>query len=155
MRTFDPLTPLQYAIRPTIRNHNTLNRDVVIKQIASSIGDVHKVNLTKPDKVILVEIYQVCYYPQLSTFPKAPKSMSWHAVIRYTFVEPLANSWTKTVCGMSVVPGDWEELKRYNLAELYQPAPKEPVVPKTETMQESVKKDEVSGSTATDSAEPK
>ncbi|TVY26440.1 tRNA acetyltransferase [Lachnellula hyalina] len=51
-------TSYSYAIRPTIRNHNTLKRDVVIKQIASSIADVHKVNLTKPDKVILVEIYQ-------------------------------------------------------------------------------------------------
>ncbi|TVY22001.1 tRNA acetyltransferase TAN1 [Lachnellula arida] len=51
-------TSYSYAIRPTIRNHSTLNRDVVIKQIASSIGDFHKVNLTKPDKVILVEIYQ-------------------------------------------------------------------------------------------------
>ncbi|KAH6677489.1 hypothetical protein B0J14DRAFT_344089 [Halenospora varia] len=47
-----------YAIRPTIRNHTTLKRDVVIKSIASSIADIHKVNLTKPDKVILVEIYQ-------------------------------------------------------------------------------------------------
>ncbi|TVY49196.1 tRNA acetyltransferase [Lachnellula occidentalis] len=51
-------TSYSYAIRPTIRNHNTLKRDGVIKQIASSIADVHKVNLTKPDKVILVEIYQ-------------------------------------------------------------------------------------------------
>jgi tRNA(Ser,Leu) C12 N-acetylase TAN1 len=31
----------------------------MIKQIASLIADVNKVNLTKPDKVILVEIYQV------------------------------------------------------------------------------------------------
>ncbi|KAG9236060.1 hypothetical protein BJ875DRAFT_248428 [Amylocarpus encephaloides] len=108
-----------YAIRPTIRNHNKpLKRDVVIQQIASSIGDAHKVNLTKPDKVIIVEVYQ-------------------------------------TVCGMSVMGNDWERLKRYNLAELYQPA-KLPA-PTAEAMQKSVKKDEASttGSTATDSTEPK
>ncbi|KUJ10632.1 uncharacterized protein LY89DRAFT_596078, partial [Mollisia scopiformis] len=71
-----------YAIRPTIRNHNTLKRDAVIKQIASSIADTHKVDLTNAEKVIVVDIYQ-------------------------------------TVCGMSVVGGDWEALKRFNLAELY------------------------------------
>lgn len=25
----------------------------------------------------------------------------------------------QTVCGLSVVPGDWDSLKRYNLTELY------------------------------------
>ncbi|KAF7876584.1 hypothetical protein EAF04_001672 [Stromatinia cepivora] len=47
-----------YAIRPTIRNHSTLKRDTVIKQVASLVNDNHKVNLTKPDKVIIIEIYQ-------------------------------------------------------------------------------------------------
>ncbi|TGO29569.1 hypothetical protein BPAE_0013g00200 [Botrytis paeoniae] len=47
-----------YAIRPTIRNHSTLKRDAVIKQVASLVDDNHKVNLTKPDKVIIIEIYQ-------------------------------------------------------------------------------------------------
>jgi len=76
-----------YAIRPSIRNHGTLNRDTVITQIASLIGEKHKVDLTKPEKVIIVEIYQ-------------------------------------TVCGMSVVGSDWDGLKRFNLAELYQLSPK-------------------------------
>ncbi|KAI1000303.1 hypothetical protein K3495_g7890 [Podosphaera aphanis] len=50
-----------YAIRPTIRNHNSLKRDVIIKQIAASISDSHKVDLTNPDHVIIVEVYQtVC-----------------------------------------------------------------------------------------------
>ena len=49
----------QYAIRPTVRNHNTLKRDAVIKQTASMIADRHRVDLTKPDKVVIVEIYQV------------------------------------------------------------------------------------------------
>ncbi|ESZ96671.1 hypothetical protein SBOR_2930 [Sclerotinia borealis F-4128] len=47
-----------YAIRPTIRNHSALKRDTVIKQVASLVDDDHKVNLTKPDKVIIIEIYQ-------------------------------------------------------------------------------------------------
>ncbi|KAI9643435.1 hypothetical protein NHQ30_008054 [Ciborinia camelliae] len=74
-----------YAIRPTIRNHSTLKRDIVIKQVASLVDDSHKVNLTKPDKVIIIEIYQ-------------------------------------TICGMSVVGDDWEDLKRYNLYELQSPS---------------------------------
>ncbi|KAN0101773.1 hypothetical protein V8E51_012283 [Hyaloscypha variabilis] len=48
-----------YAIRPTTRNHTTLKRDGVIKKIADMISDVHKVDLTAPEKVILVDIYQV------------------------------------------------------------------------------------------------
>ncbi|KAK0110420.1 hypothetical protein ONS96_002033 [Cadophora gregata f. sp. sojae] len=73
-----------YAIRPTTRAHTApLRRDLVIKSIANSISNVHKVDLTTPDKVILVEIFQ-------------------------------------SVCGMSVVGSDWEPLKRFNLAELYQ-----------------------------------
>lgn len=49
----------QYAIRPTIRNHSLLKRDVVINTIANLIDKSHKVSLTNPDKVILVELYQV------------------------------------------------------------------------------------------------
>ncbi|GAB1317274.1 hypothetical protein MFIFM68171_07484 [Madurella fahalii] len=72
-----------FAIRPSIRNHSNLKRDVVINSIAALVNDDrHKVNLTSPDKVILVDIYQA-------------------------------------VCGMSVVDGDWEALKRFNLTELY------------------------------------
>ncbi|KAK3305506.1 uncharacterized protein B0T15DRAFT_532526 [Chaetomium strumarium] len=78
--------PFTFAIRPTIRNHSNLKRDVVIHTIAGLINDDrHKVNLTSPDKVILVDVYQ-------------------------------------TVCGMSVVDGDWDELKRFNLTELYSQA---------------------------------
>ncbi|KAK4166684.1 tRNA acetyltransferase TAN1 [Cladorrhinum sp. PSN259] len=72
-----------FAIRPSIRNHSKLKRDVVINTIAGMINDDrHKVNLSSPDKVILVDVYQ-------------------------------------TVCGIGVVDGDWDELKRYNLTELY------------------------------------
>ena len=51
---------LQYAIRPTIRNHSTLERDTVIKRIAGLINNQrHKVSLDSPDKVILIDIFKV------------------------------------------------------------------------------------------------
>jgi hypothetical protein len=57
---------------------------------------------------------------------------------------------------MSVVDGDWEDLKRYNLAELYTaPSKKLPAAEEVVT-QEHVKKSEVStaGTAGTDSVEP-
>jgi hypothetical protein len=57
------LTAGQYAIRPSIRNHNTLHRSDVIKQTASLVADSHKVDLTKPDKVIIVDVFQVRIFP--------------------------------------------------------------------------------------------
>ncbi|WYZ34361.1 hypothetical protein EsH8_I_000637 [Colletotrichum jinshuiense] len=47
-----------YAIRPSIRSNHTLERDELIKQIASVVNPRHKVNLTNPDKVILVDVFQ-------------------------------------------------------------------------------------------------
>ncbi|KAK3936905.1 SGT1 protein-domain-containing protein [Diplogelasinospora grovesii] len=84
-----PTRAFTFAIRPTIRNHNTLKRDFVINEIAKMISDDrHKVNLKNPDKVILIELYQ-------------------------------------NVCGMSVVDGgEWEELRKYNITELYNQARK-------------------------------
>jgi tRNA acetyltransferase TAN1 len=38
----------------------------------------------------------------------------------------LADIRSQTVCGMSVVDGDWDDLKRYNLAELYTATSKKP-----------------------------
>lgn len=73
-----------YAIRPTIRNHNQLKRKDIIDAVANSIHDDHKVDLTKPNKTILIEVYQ-------------------------------------NVCGLAVVDNKWDELKRYNLNELYTP----------------------------------
>ncbi|KAH8903280.1 hypothetical protein BR93DRAFT_931304 [Coniochaeta sp. PMI_546] len=79
--------PYSFAIRPSIRNNNTLKREVIINQVAGLINNQrHKVDLEKPDKVILVEVYQ-------------------------------------NACGMSIVDGDyWNELKKYNLTELYSQA---------------------------------
>lgn len=51
----------QFAIRPSIRNNNTLKRDVIINTVAGLINnEQHKVDLEKPDKVILIEVYQAC-----------------------------------------------------------------------------------------------
>ncbi|KAH7197763.1 uncharacterized protein B0J16DRAFT_28039 [Fusarium flagelliforme] len=72
-----------YAIRYNIRNHTAFKSSEVIKKIADLVSPKHKVNLSNPDKVVLVEIFQ-------------------------------------TFCGVSVVDGkESEELKRYNLNELY------------------------------------
>ncbi|KAF2459397.1 hypothetical protein BDY21DRAFT_338138 [Lineolata rhizophorae] len=72
----------KFAIRPSFRNHNTLTREAVIKQVAAAVGAGHKVNLTDYDALILVEVY-------------------------------------KNVCGMSVVGKYYDQLKRFNLAEIY------------------------------------
>ncbi|KZZ93439.1 THUMP domain containing protein [Moelleriella libera RCEF 2490] len=48
-----------YAIRHNIRNHNALKSVDVIKKVANLIDDKHKVNLGQPDKVILIEIFQL------------------------------------------------------------------------------------------------
>ncbi|RGP63295.1 dihydropteroate synthase [Fusarium longipes] len=79
-------TGCTYAIRYNIRNHTTFKSSEVIKKIADLVNHKHKVNLSNPDKVVLVEIFQ-------------------------------------TFCGVSVVDGkESEELKRYNLNELYKVA---------------------------------
>ncbi len=49
----------QYAIRPTIRNNNVLNRDEVIRIVASAVGEEHKVDLKNYDLLILVDVYRV------------------------------------------------------------------------------------------------
>ncbi|KAI4135658.1 MAG: hypothetical protein LQ347_000468 [Umbilicaria vellea] len=77
----------KFAIRTTIRNHSTLKRDGVIKQVADAVGPSHAVDLKNYDLLIIVEIY-------------------------------------KNMCGMSVVGSDFEKLKRFNLAEIYDPTPK-------------------------------
>jgi len=53
---------VQFAIRPTLRNHNTLTRDSVIKQIASIVGPGHTVDLKDYELLIVVEIYQVSHH---------------------------------------------------------------------------------------------
>lgn len=62
-------------------------------------------NLGAPDKVILVDIYQVSSLPLPLSIINNTKCIT-----------------AQTVCGFSVVPGDWDSLKRYNLTELYKQA---------------------------------
>ncbi|KAK5686156.1 hypothetical protein LTS10_002270 [Elasticomyces elasticus] len=83
-----PVSSKKYAIRPNLRNHTTLKRDAVIKQIAAMVGPGHVVDLKNYELLIIVEIYQ-------------------------------------NICGISVVDDSFERLKRFNLAEIFDPTPKE------------------------------
>ena len=42
----------------------------------------------------------------------------------------------QSICGISVVPNDYETLKRYNLAEIFEPSPKEQPKKKIEAPKE-------------------
>jgi len=54
----------QFAIRPSLRNSGKiLTRDNIIKKVAELVGSEHKVDLTNPDVVVLVEVYKVTTYP--------------------------------------------------------------------------------------------
>lgn len=52
-------TRWQFAIRPTVRNHNTMKRDDIIKRVADLVGKPHTVDLKCYDKLILVDVYRV------------------------------------------------------------------------------------------------
>ncbi|KAL9026902.1 MAG: hypothetical protein Q9196_004504 [Gyalolechia fulgens] len=49
---------LKFAIRPTIRNHHTMKRDDIIKQVAEKVGKPHTVDLKHYDRLILVDVYR-------------------------------------------------------------------------------------------------
>ena len=49
----------KFAIRTTIRNHNIMKRDNIIKHIASAVGPRHSVDLKNYDVLVLVDIYRV------------------------------------------------------------------------------------------------
>lgn len=72
----------QYAIRPTIRNHSLLKRDVVINTIANLIDKSHKVSLTNPDKVILVELYQVSLFSSAGISGNCRRSLVHSSFVR-------------------------------------------------------------------------
>jgi len=83
-----------FAIRPTIRNNDKLDRNVVIKHVATRVEELgqgqHKVDLKKYEKGVLVEVYRgwvgIC-------------------VVDNTTIETYGKG--------------FEELKRFNLAEIY------------------------------------
>ncbi|CZT18669.1 related to P.falciparum dihydropteroate synthase [Ramularia collo-cygni] len=57
----EPFEKRKFAIRPTLRNHNILSRDSIIKQVASLVGPGHEVDLKNYELLIMVEVYQhVC-----------------------------------------------------------------------------------------------
>lgn len=102
----------QFAIRPTLRNHTTLSRNTIIKQVAAAVGPGHKVDLNNYELLITVEVYQVrILYREDRKHPDM--------TVRYRANTP------KNICGMSVVDNSFERLKRFNLAEIFEPTPKE------------------------------
>jgi tRNA acetyltransferase TAN1 len=51
----------KFAIRPSIRNNNQIDRDTLIKTVADAVGKEHSVDLTNYDLLILVDVYRnVC-----------------------------------------------------------------------------------------------
>lgn len=122
----------------------------MIKLVASLVASTHKVDLTKPDKVIIVEIYQVstrhCFLALLCLTNNLHfRRPSFHVMCASSHSLPArfdtfsscieactaANTIGRhqTICGMSIVDStEWENLKRFNLAEIYQPSAK--AVPK-------------------------
>ncbi|MCJ1398675.1 hypothetical protein MMC11_001876 [Xylographa trunciseda] len=54
----EPAGRKKFAIRFSCRNHQTLTRDAVIKQVADAVGRPHSVDLGKYDALIIVEIYK-------------------------------------------------------------------------------------------------
>lgn len=103
----------QFAIRPTVTSNNKFSRDSIIKTVASVVGREHSVDLKNYDLLIIVLVIQVSL-PRLRS--------------RGIFADGVL----KNVIGMSVVGSDYDDLKRYNLAELYRPAPKASAAPASE-----------------------
>ncbi|KAK9238685.1 hypothetical protein V1525DRAFT_449464 [Lipomyces kononenkoae] len=50
--------PVKFAIRTTIRNHTTLNRDQIIQLLATAVGPPHKVDLKDYDRLVHVECFK-------------------------------------------------------------------------------------------------
>ncbi|KAK9362961.1 hypothetical protein V1504DRAFT_402080 [Lipomyces starkeyi] len=50
--------PYKFAIRTTIRNHTTLNRDQIIHVLALAVGPPHKVDLKDYDRLVHVECFK-------------------------------------------------------------------------------------------------
>lgn len=97
-----------------MRGNTKLNRDVIIKVVADAVGPEHPVNLKNYDLMILVDVAHVSTKNETSTGS-------------YTDL-------SQNIIGMSVVQGDYDKLKRFNLAEIYDPSPKEePAAPTPES----------------------
>lgn len=84
---------IKFAIRPTTRNNEKIDRDTVIKHVANRIGELgeekHTVDLKNCDRAVLVEVYR-----------------GWVGIA------VVDNTRDRYSAG-------FEELKRFNLAEIY------------------------------------
>lgn len=61
----------KFAIRPTIRNNDKLDRDYIIKTVADAVSQLnsnHSVDLKNYDCLILVEVYRVSLRPRIVCF---------------------------------------------------------------------------------------
>ena len=96
------VTSLKFAIRPTLRNNDKVDRNTVIPAIASQIQELgkneHKVDLKNPDRAVLVEVYR-----------------SW-----------IGMSVVDNTNGLRYEKG-YEQLKRFNIAEIYSSRSKQDV----------------------------
>ena len=52
-------TGVAFAIKPTLRHHDVLTRDIIITTVARCVGQSHRVDLKNYDVLILVEVYKV------------------------------------------------------------------------------------------------
>jgi len=50
---------VKFAIRPSLRHHDVLTRDVIINTVARCVGLQHRVDLKNYDVLVLVEVYKV------------------------------------------------------------------------------------------------
>ena len=79
----------QFAIRPTLRNHNTLSRDKIIQQVARIVGPDHTVDLKNYDLLIIVEAYKVshhCAQCELSASSKILISLMCRTSVAFQFL---------------------------------------------------------------------
>jgi tRNA acetyltransferase TAN1 len=90
--------------------------------VAAIVGPDHTVDLKSYDLLILVEIYKV-----------RPRSASI-GTCGISFVSRMTRANTidlhvQNICGVSVVGSDFDKLKKYNLAEIFEPTPKPAAAP--------------------------
>lgn len=93
-----------------------MTRDTIIQLVASLVGPGHEVNLKDYDLLIVVEVYQVWAMHAPNAVNGVCQSCR------------LTNE-VQNVCGVSVVDGSFERLKRYNLAEIFDPTQQAAVAP--------------------------
>ena len=106
----------------------------MIKQVADIVGPKHTVDLKSYDLLILVEIYKVrsmCSYRSARFCPAAPRCSTGSQLCNVLPSDPQKEKKAtdtidqqQNICGVSVVGSDFEKLKKYNLAEIFEPTPR-------------------------------